>query len=197
MIGRDTRWPLAVVLIFIVMVSGAHAQQRVRGAGRTAVAGEKAVRFYNPVLDGRGFFMSRELRKNDAIVLSFFATWCVPCRKELPEFQELSRAFPGGKIAWRLVNSGDKPDSIRAFLRKLSVRVPVLLDRYLKTTRRYAGDPPRLPTTVIIGRDSIVRYLHHGYDGDDGLAGIAREIARILDRPVPKQWREPEPESTP
>jgi thiol-disulfide isomerase/thioredoxin len=165
-----------------------------------ASVGAAAPRFYLPSLGGGDFFLSkwcgerrgRSIRRRPphTVVLSFFATWCVPCRAELPLLQELSQSYEDQPVAWRLVNLGDTPDSARAFLDRLSVDTPVLMDRYRQTSKRYCGD--RVPTIAVIDREGIVRYLHHGFDAEHPRAEmrrVAEAVSATLDIPVPDIWR--------
>jgi len=164
-----------------------------------ARVGERAPRFFLPQLEGGDFYLRdyagpddeirnrRRERPKAVVVLSFFATWCVPCRKELPELQRLSRAFEGQPVEWRLVDVGDRADSTRWFLRQLGVEMPVLMDHYRVVTQWYCTT---LPTLVVIDREGVVRYLHTGYGEDD--SGAMRRAAAVLSDalgvPIPAGW---------
>ena len=60
-------------------------------ADGTIKVGDQAPSFYLTTLDGRKFFLSDELKKGNPILLNFFATWCGPCKKELPDIYALSQ----------------------------------------------------------------------------------------------------------
>jgi len=167
-----------------------------------AQVGQAAPRFYLPALGGGDFFLSkwcgppsnRRPRRGEprTVVLSFFAKWCAPCRDELPLLEELSRAYGDQPVIWRLVNVGDTPDSVRAFLDDISVDMPVLMDRYARTSGRYCGEPVQAPTVVVIDTAGIVRYLHHGFDRDRGreqMTRVAEAIGATTGMPVPEAWR--------
>lgn len=161
-----------------------------------ARVGEQAPRFFLPQLDGDEFRLSNyvgldsrwQRRSKQVVVLSFFATWCVPCREELPALQVLSRAFAGQQVQWKLVNVRDQPDTTRRFLRRLGVDMPVLMDRYGKVYPRYCTG---LPTLVVIDRDGVVRYLRAGYgDQDrDAMKRVAVAVSEGLGVPVPPGWQ--------
>lgn len=162
--------------------------------------GQLSPRFFLPELDGGEFvlrcyagpdsqiYRACRARRREVVVLSFFATWCVSCREELPELQRLSRAYAGQPIQWRLVNVADTPDSTLAFVRKLGVSIPVLLDRYAKVQKEYTD---ALPTLVVIDRAGVVRYLYKGYDRYS-VHRAAAAISAALVVPVPAGWEVPE-----
>ena len=90
------------------------------------------------------------------VLLNFWATWCVPCVKEMPDFEKLAEKLSGEDFALLTVNFGEKTDRIRPFLKKIEVDVPVLLDPDMGTSKAWvkAG----LPTTYIIDANQNIRY---------------------------------------
>ena len=168
-----------------------------------AVVGERAPTFYALKLGGGDFQLSHwsapvrqgglllesGARRRHAVVVSLFATWCVPCRSELPELDALRQAFGEDlPLLWWAMSVRDQPDSARVFLERLGVQTPALSDRHGYTARKYAGDPARLPTIALIDPEGILRYLHHGYRPEEGLGELAWAISRVFDVPVPEQW---------
>ena len=55
--------------------------------------GDPAPTFFVRTIDNKNFFLSDTLKKSEPIVLSFFATWCLPCRKEIPVLDTLSNSM--------------------------------------------------------------------------------------------------------
>ncbi|MFH0882206.1 MAG: TlpA disulfide reductase family protein, partial [bacterium] len=71
------------------------------------------------------------------VVISFFANWCQPCRKEIPELEKVSKTW-GENVSVFLVSVGDKPEQIAGFLEEVPTGLPVLMDPYKTTsTERY------------------------------------------------------------
>ncbi len=164
----------AVLLVAVSAASGSEVIERVK-------QGDTAPRFALPVLGEKSdyFIMSRA---RETVVLNFFATWCVPCRDELPELQQLARLYEEKPVMWWLVNVGDTEDSTRAFLTELGVDMPVLMERYVDATKvslRFCGDPLRVPTTAVISPDGVVTMIEHGYNPDASIHRI-REALREL-----------------
>ena len=88
--------------------------------------------------------------------MNFWATWCGPCVKEMPDFEKLADNLSNEDFALVTVNFGEKADRIKPFLKKIEVDVPVLLDPDMGTSKAWvkAG----LPTTYIIDADQKIRY---------------------------------------
>ena len=117
------------------------------------------------LLDGRT--IRSENLGNKTVVLAFWATWCVPCREELPGLEKLyqQRYKNDPKVAFYLVDIGDGVDTqskARAFLKSLGITIPSAFD----AEGRLMDDlqlPRELPTRVVIGADGVLRYRGIGY----------------------------------
>jgi thiol-disulfide isomerase/thioredoxin len=102
-------------------------------------------------LDGRPWRLADQ--RGRALVLNFWATWCGPCRDELPSLDRLARRLAQAPNGPRVlgVNYKESPDTIRRFLAGLpGVELPMLLDA--QGTAMAAWTPRILPTTVLIDR---------------------------------------------
>ncbi len=94
------------------------------------------------------------------LVVNFWATWCAPCREEIPLLIDLERRRPGVRVIGIAV---DRPDAVRAFAGELGIGYPVLLDDLQGSTmRRYGNRVGALPFTVVTGRDGVVAYVRLG-----------------------------------
>ena len=136
--------------------------------------GDPAPTFFAHTLDNNYFFLSDTLTKHKPIVLSFFATWCGPCRLEMPILDTLSQNYKD--INFYLVNvSGlnqgkakmkEDPEKVKMMVTKLGVSLQVLMDKYGKVAEKYGVKS--LPRLVVIDKKSKVHYIHDGYEpGDD------------------------------
>ena len=151
--------------------------------------GDPAPSFYLTDLKGNDFFASRVYGENakepSAVVLSFFATWCIPCRAEVPQLQILSQEFPN--IEFYLVSVRDPEDLILKWLNELQVELPVLLDKYGRTARKFnvigesdsGHEVASLPSLFIIDATGTIRYQHTGYKAGD--EADLRKILETLD----------------
>jgi thiol-disulfide isomerase/thioredoxin len=94
-----------------------------------------------------------------AVLVNFWATWCAPCREEMPSFERL-RASLDGRAVVLAVNLAEPEARIRRFLDTVALRYPVLLDRDGATARAWQARV--LPATYVIGPDGAIRYRHLG-----------------------------------
>ena len=94
--------------------------------------------------------------RGKVVVLNFWATWCVPCREEMPSMQRLQDKLAGKPFAILAVDYGEGPARVRDFLKKVPVRFTVLLDR--DTSAASAWKVRVLPTTLVIDPGQRIRY---------------------------------------
>ena len=100
------------------------------------------------------------------VVVSFFATWCVPCAKEIPELTKLSKQF-GDEFQFLLVDVNEKRDKVKEHVLNKGISLPVVLDKYGKTFEKFGGKT--LPLLVVVNKDGLVSYHHTGYKSGDEL----------------------------
>jgi thiol-disulfide isomerase/thioredoxin len=99
--------------------------------------------------------------KGDVVMINFWATWCVPCRQEMPKLEALYQRY--NKLGFKLlaVNVENNPDGVKKWLAETPVSFPVLFDTKSEVSKLYKVET--MPTTVIVAKDGTMRYLHHGY----------------------------------
>lgn len=88
------------------------------------------------------------------VVLNFWATWCPPCRLEMPSMERLYREFRDKGLEVVAMNFMETPEQVRAFAEDQKLSYPMLLDRRAEVAERYGV--MRLPVTVLIGREGEV-----------------------------------------
>lgn len=113
---------------------------------------------------GPGRWTGRVEQPKKLVILSFFATYCEPCKKEMPELVRLYDAYADQGLGVMLV-SIDKGDAERDTVIQLAeenkVKFPVLHDRFQVVARRY--DAERLPYMLMLDSDGVVKQVHIGY----------------------------------
>ncbi len=95
------------------------------------------------------------------VLVDFWATWCGPCKIEMPHLNRLYTKYRASGFQLLGVNIDDDPRNAVATATKLGVSFPVLLDGDKRVSKLY--DLSTMPTTLIIDRDGRLRHLHRGY----------------------------------
>ena len=145
--------------------------------------GDDAPTFFVRDLTEKNFFFSDTLKTGKPAVLSFFATWCGPCRVEMPVLDTLSQSY--SDINFYLVDvSGltqgkskmkEDPEKVKIMVESLGVTLQVLMDKYGKVAEKYGVKS--LPRLVVIDAKSTVHYIHDGYEPGD-----ENKLKEVLDK---------------
>ena len=131
-------------------------------------------------LDSRaGSKVSLAQYKGQVVMLNFWASWCGPCRQEMPLLENIYKKY--NKMGFTLIGVNVEPDSKAAegFLQATPVSFPVIYDKDSTVSKAY--DVSGMPSTVIIDRKGNIRVLHRGYKpGDeneylDSIRNLVRE----------------------
>jgi peroxiredoxin len=100
-------------------------------------------------------------QRGRVVMVNFWATWCGPCRQEMPHLNRLYEKYRASGFVLLGVNVDDDAANAVALARKLGIAFPVLLDTDKGVSKLY--DLSTMPSTVLIDRDGTVRYVHRGY----------------------------------
>src|SRR5512140_1152136 len=103
--------------------------------------------------------------KGQVVMLNFWASWCGPCREEMPLLENIYKKY--NKMGFTLIGVNVEPDSKAAegFLKQTPVSFPVIYDKDSTVSKAY--DVSGMPSTVIIDRKGNIRVLHRGYKAGD------------------------------
>lgn len=119
------------------------------------------------------------------VLLSFFASWCAPCQRELPFLVQLDRDYreQGLRVVSVSVDEDEAGvEAARRLAAAAGVRHPVLSDRFRVLARRYLGEQAPLPSVFLIGRGGDVLLLEKGY-ARDASAFLLGEVRAALGLP--------------
>ena len=99
--------------------------------------------------------------RGDVVMINFWATWCGPCRQEMPLLDELYTRYQ--RVGFNLLGVNIDDDSAGALkmVQELGVNFPVLFDSRKEVSKLYEVEA--MPTTVLLDREGRVRHVHHGY----------------------------------
>jgi peroxiredoxin len=115
------------------------------------------------------------------LVMDFFATWCIPCKAELPELQAAySDLSHNSDIQFVLIGSdvgGDTPERVRAFAKKQRITVPLAFDRGCRVRNQFGT--LGLPSIIVIDRTGQVRLIRQGYNPAE--TTFRRDFVRFLE----------------
>lgn len=140
-------------------------------------AGKSAPPLQARQLDGGSYTLAAH--KGEVVILNFWATWCVPCRVELPAFSEFYRKHQAEGLTVLAVSMDDPEDLAK--VRDVAKALPFPAAMYGDTQAQGYGRIWRLPITFVIGRDGVLRY--DGGVGERGtfdLPGLERTVGPLL-----------------
>jgi len=100
-----------------------------------------------------------------AVLLNFWASWCGPCRSEMPLLNDLHNKYKELGFVVVGVNVEEQTDKARDYLGDIPVDFPILFDDKNSVSKLY--DVIAMPTTIMIDRNGNMRYLHQGYKPGD------------------------------
>lgn len=148
-------------LLSLLLCASAHAQvtgqQRAEAAGHDLV-GSPAPRMVLKTIDGETIDLG-SLYGKKAVYLKFWATWCVPCREQMPHFERTYESA-GSDLAVIAINAGfnDSIEDVRTFRKQLGIKMPIVID---DGTLGAALNLRVTPQHVVIGRDGRIQYVGH------------------------------------
>jgi peroxiredoxin len=105
--------------------------------------------------------------KGQVVLINFWASWCGPCRQEMPILDQLYRSYQAAGFTLLGVNVEPNAADAQKFLKGTPVSFPILFDPNSAVSMLYQVSG--MPSTIIVDREGKVRYVHHGYKpGDEG-----------------------------
>ena len=179
--SRSLKRAIGIALIAGLIVGGLLAVTALRTDLDTVSVGSRAPAFSATTLDSQRRTKSLSDYSGDVILLNIWATWCGPCRVEMPSIQNLHDAYAarGLKVVAVSVDAGGTEGQIRGFTDSLGLTFEILHDSagVIKQSYRTTG----VPETVIIGRDGLIRKRVVGavhWDSPSNRALVEQLLAR-------------------
>ena len=147
--------------------------------GMAKVPPKAAPEFTLPTTDGKQVSL-RDYR-GKVVFLNFWATWCIPCREEMPGLERLHQTYQSQDLVIISIDLKENADQVKTFFQNHGLSFPALLDQSGSVFRDYlvAG----MPTTYLIGRDGML--LARGVGGRDWLRAEAQELIKELIKTAP------------
>ena len=144
-----TLFIIGLTLVFSITTSHA-ASEKLSG---------KAPNFTLKSRSGKNIKLS-ELR-GQVVMLNFWASWCGPCRKEMPLLEKIHKKYKRLGFTLLGINVEENSTAAKNYLKDVKVTFPILFDTTNKTSKLY--DVSAMPTTILIDRNGNKRFIHKGY----------------------------------
>ena len=132
--------------------------------------------FSLPARDGSKLQLSN--LKGEVVMINFWASWCGPCRQEMPLLEQIQEKYQ--PLGFTMLGVNVEPDSAEAekFLKNVPVSFPILFDRENSVSARFGVEA--MPSSVLIDREGNVRHVHRGYKpGDEAVyADLIRGLVK-------------------
>ncbi len=169
----------ALSLTFVACGGGAAEGGGAETAGAEGgLVGKPAPEFAAEAVTGEGPKSVKEA-SGKVTIIDFWATYCGPCKKSFPKYQELVDQF-GGDLSVIAV-SVDEEDTDKAkleeFVKATGVKFSIVWDKNKSAAKAYS--PPKMPTAFVVDKTGTIRHIHAGY-GEGEEEKIAEEIKALI-----------------
>jgi len=126
-------------------------------------------------MKGNTFTLSEQ--KGKVVVLNFWATWCGPCRREIPDFMELHEKLKNKGVLFAGISLDEKGwAKVRPYAKKMEINYPIMVAD--KSTARKYGPIRAIPTTFIINKKGEIEYIAPGMLTKERLEPILQKLAQ-------------------
>jgi cytochrome c biogenesis protein CcmG/thiol:disulfide interchange protein DsbE len=136
------------------------------------VIGDQALDFTLPDVDGNEIALSSLTGK--PVIINFWATWCPPCRLEMPELQEAFEAYQDQGLVVLVVNQQEQAEDVRAFFDEMGFTYTPLMDSKGEVGRAYGV--VGLPSTFFVDRSGTISAVHRGIISREQIDSYLAEI---------------------
>lgn len=137
-----------IILTFILLA----AQKPISPWEIDGLTGKKAPEFTLKDVNGRN--VSIASLRGQVVLINFWATWCPPCRAEMPSMNRLYREYKGKGLEILAISTDNSASKVKDYISKNSLAFQVLMDDNIKVARQYKVFS--LPTTFLIDRNGII-----------------------------------------
>lgn len=133
-----------------------------------------------PLLDGSGHVVMSET-KGDVVYVGFWASWCEPCRQELPYLAQLYKRHREEGFQVMAINVDEDLQAAKQFAAEYDLPFTVLRDADKEVAKRYRV--PGYPTHFLVDRDGRIRFSGVGFNLND-VNAVSQEVATLIAEPV-------------
>jgi peroxiredoxin len=151
--------PVRLVTVFALTVVVTLGFSGIAGASQKTLDGSQAPNFTLKSRSGKNLKLSDF--RGQVVMLNFWASWCGPCRTEMPILEKMYKRYSKLGFVILGVNTEQDTSKANAYLRDIKVSFPILYDTDSKVSKLYKNRA--MPTTIMIDRNGKMRYMHEGY----------------------------------
>ncbi len=165
-------WIAGAVIVGVVLTvyfRGGGSQ----ASGPAALQGQSAPSFAVPTLTGGPSAL--DAYRGRIVVMNLWASWCPPCRAEMPDLQHLYQSYRTRNVVVLGVDQGESAQRVASFARSLGIHYPILLDQQQQYGRVYAA--LGLPTTIVVNPQGVVV---RGFDGPLSYPQMVAAVTPLL-----------------
>jgi cytochrome c biogenesis protein CcmG, thiol:disulfide interchange protein DsbE len=181
---KDSKFAVSGIIVMFaiaVFLSGTYVSRSLFDAMMWKKSNEKAPEYKLLSISGDSILSDKHYGK--VIVLDFWASWCGPCKRQFPEFEDIFSKYQGNEnIAFMSVNSflgGDTYEKAISFIDKNSIETPVVFDTNGEAAKNF--EVSSIPTIIIIDKKGIIRHIHRGYDESENFPSeLSKRIEALI-----------------
>ena len=167
---------LKIYFLGLVFVWCCASAQAAPPTGLLALDGRPAPALHLADMDGKRIDLAQ--LKGRWVMVHFWASWCGPCRREMPTLAQVMRSFAPERLQVLLVNTAETDDEVFSFLASVAPELNTLMDKDGQVTERW--QPRGLPSTFFVDPQGSLRYLALG--GRDWTLPLYQDFLRALPR---------------
>ena len=158
---------LSLAALSLAFSSPAHAN---------VTKGQRAPDFTLTSMSGRKVSLSG--LRGKVVIVDFWAQWCEPCKKELPQLDKLNKDYAARGVVILAVNIDKERENAERLVKQLGLTLEVLLDPTGAVAASY--DLPKMPTSFVVDKKGIVRFVHDGFEGSGDVERFRSELDELL-----------------
>lgn len=158
------------VILAVVILSAVYADLK---------PGAKAPSFTLPTLNNKSINLQNTFGSSKVTVLDIWATWCPPCRAEIPYLVNLNKKYAGKGVTFVGVSIDQSKSDVASFVKQKGITYTIALDPQAAKVGKLYG-VRGIPVTYVIDKSGVIRYAHTGFSGSSEAAQIDKEIQTLL-----------------
>lgn len=163
---------MGIMLLLWMALQPGNGQPAASSAPELLEQGKPAPSFTSPTLSGSEIALDDHV--GDVVVVNFWATWCPPCKAEMPGINAFYERHQAEGLVVLAVNAKESESLVRPFIESNNFTFPILLDPAGSVVNQY--QVRSFPTTIIIDRNGIVRHIQVGMISETELEEIVAPL---------------------